>query len=113
MSDDVAETESDEVAANANAAVACFFELGSDTTVCHLLLSSPDPSPHHEVADADLNQHVPRAIRQHDHRLCGLPGGLPVQQLVRPQCTFDSERHHGLMPDHRIVKMLAATVADM
>jgi hypothetical protein len=73
-----------------------FFELGS---VGHVLLVSPDPSPHHEVADADLNQHVPLAIRQHDHRLGGgLPGGLPVQQLVGAQCIFDSERHHGIMP---------------
>ncbi len=43
---DVAETESDEVAAKANAAVACVFELGSDTTGCHVLLANPDPSPH-------------------------------------------------------------------
>jgi hypothetical protein len=96
MSDDVAETESDEVAAKANAAVACVFELGSDMTDCHL--ANPDPSPHHEVADAELNQLSPLAIRQHDHRLGGLPGALAVQQLVGPQCIFDSERHHGITP---------------
>jgi hypothetical protein len=96
MSDEVAEKEINEVAAKANVAVKCF--LGSDTTACWVLLANPVPSPHHEVADAELNQLLPLAIRQHDHRLRGLPGAHAVQQLVGPQCIFDSERHHGVTP---------------
>jgi hypothetical protein len=98
MSDDVAETECDEVTAKANAAVVCVFELGSDTTVCHVLLANPDPLPHHEGADADLDQLLPLAIRQHDHRPGGLPGAFAEQQLVGTQCLFDSDRHHGFLP---------------